>query len=127
MRVLSTCLPGHGHFNPMVAVARALTAAGHEVAFATAADFCPHIEQTGFAAFPTGLALARQMAEARERAAEQDANFDYSGVLLQIAIVMGSVAILANSRKVLWFAVAMAMTGTVLMVNGFYLFFHLPL
>lgn len=72
-------------------------------------------------------AQARGYETARERAAEQDANFDYSGVLLQIAIVMGSVAILANSRKILWFAVAMAMTGTVLMVNGFYLFFHLPL
>ncbi len=71
-------------------------------------------------------AQARSFEQARERAAEQDANFDYSGVLLQIAIVMGSVAILANSRKVLWFAVTMAMTGTLLMVNGFYLFVHLP-
>ena len=73
MRVLCTCLPGHGHFNPMLALAQGLTKAGHEVAFATAADFCPHIEQTGFAAFPTGLPLARQMAEARERYPEQDA------------------------------------------------------
>ena len=73
MRVLCTCLPGHGHFNPMLALAHGLTKAGHEVAFATAADFCPHIEQTGFAAFPTGLPLARQMAEARERYPEQDA------------------------------------------------------
>ncbi|HEX8362043.1 MAG TPA: DUF4337 domain-containing protein [Longimicrobium sp.] len=71
-------------------------------------------------------AQARSYEQARERAAEQDANFDYSSVLLQIAIVMGSVAILANSRKVLWFAVTMAMTGTMLMVNGFYLFVHLP-
>ncbi len=73
MRVLCTCLPGHGHFNPMLALAHGLTRAGHEVAFATAADFCPHIEQTGFAAFPTGLALARQMETARERYPEQDA------------------------------------------------------
>jgi len=40
--------------------------------------------------------------------------------------VMGSVAILANSRKVLWFAVTMAMAGTMLMVNGFYLLVDLP-
>ena len=73
MRVLCTCLPGHGHFNPMLALAHGLTKAGHEVAFATAADFCPHIEQTGFAAFPAGLPLARQMAEARERYPDQDA------------------------------------------------------
>ena len=73
MRILCTCLPGHGHFNPMLALAQGLTRAGHEVAFSTAADFCPHIEKTGFAAFPSGLPLARQMAEARERYPEQDA------------------------------------------------------
>jgi UDP:flavonoid glycosyltransferase YjiC (YdhE family) len=73
MRVLCTCLPGHGHFNPMLALAQGLSRAGHEVAFATAADFCPHIEETGFAAFPTGLALAEQIEEARRRYPAQDA------------------------------------------------------
>src|SRR5688572_9549150 len=73
MRVLCTCLPGHGHFNPMLALAQGLARAGHKVAFATAADFCPHIEQTGFAAFPAGMALAQQIDEARRRYPEQDA------------------------------------------------------
>lgn len=73
MRVLCTCLPGHGHFNPMLALAQGLARAGHEVAFATAADFCPHIEKTGFAAHPTGLALADQMQAARRRYPGQDA------------------------------------------------------
>lgn len=73
MRVLCTCLPGHGHFNPMLALAQALTRAGYEVAFATAADFCSHIERTGFPAFPAGLALAEQVDEARRRYPEQDA------------------------------------------------------
>jgi UDP:flavonoid glycosyltransferase YjiC (YdhE family) len=73
MRVLCTCLPGHGHFNPMLALAQGLSRAGHEVAFATADDFCPHIEKTGFAAFPAGMALSRQMEEARRRYPEQDA------------------------------------------------------
>lgn len=73
MRVLCTCLPGHGHFNPMLALAQGLARAGHEVAFATAGDFCPHVERTGFAAFPTGMPLARQMEEARRRYPEQDA------------------------------------------------------
>ena len=73
MKVLCTCLPGHGHFNPMLALAQGLARAGHEVAFATAGDFCPHIERTGFPAFPAGLALARQMEEARRRYPEQDA------------------------------------------------------
>jgi len=73
VRVLCTCLPGHGHFNPMLALAQGLARAGHEVAFATAADFCPHIEATGFPAFPAGLALAAQMEEARRRYPAQDA------------------------------------------------------
>ena len=73
MRVLCTCLPGHGHFNPMLALAQGLSRTGHEVAFATAEDFCPHIEKAGFAAFPAGMALARQMEEARRRYPEQDA------------------------------------------------------
>lgn len=73
MRVLCTCLPGHGHFNPMLALAQALARTGHEVAFSTAADFCPHIERTGFAAFPSGVPLAKQMEEARRRYPEQDA------------------------------------------------------
>ena len=72
MKVLCTCLPGHGHFNPMLALAQALTRSGHEVVFATAADFCPHVERTGFAAFPAGLPLAEQMEEARRRYPEQD-------------------------------------------------------
>jgi UDP:flavonoid glycosyltransferase YjiC (YdhE family) len=57
----------------MLALAHGLTRAGHDVAFATAADFCPHIEATGFDAFPAGLPLARQMAEARTQYPEQDA------------------------------------------------------
>lgn len=73
MRVLCTCLPGHGHFNPMLALAQGLTRAGHDVAFATAADFCPHVEATGFPAFPAGLPLATQIEEARQRFPEQDA------------------------------------------------------
>jgi UDP:flavonoid glycosyltransferase YjiC (YdhE family) len=57
----------------MLALAHGLTGAGHDVAFATAADFCAHIEVTGFDAFPAGLPLARQMAEARTQYPEQDA------------------------------------------------------
>src|SRR5262245_64407137 len=34
-RTLLTCVVGVGHFNPMVPLARAFQAAGHDVAFAT--------------------------------------------------------------------------------------------
>jgi len=55
VRVLSTCVPGYGHFHPMVPLALALRAAGHEVAFATEERFCRRVEQAGFTAFPSGL------------------------------------------------------------------------
>ncbi|MGH7439348.1 MAG: nucleotide disphospho-sugar-binding domain-containing protein [Polyangiaceae bacterium] len=57
MRVLLTCSPAYGHFHPMGPLARALAAAGHEVAFATAADFCERVERCGFRAFPAGLEM----------------------------------------------------------------------
>lgn len=73
MRVLATCLPGHGHFNPMLPVAQALVAAGHELAFSSAAEFCPRIIEAGFPAFASGLSLESQMEQARRRFPEQDA------------------------------------------------------
>lgn len=63
----------------------------------------------------------------RDRAQEQDANFDYGSVLYQIAIVLGSVAILALSRPVLVLALALGGVATLLMLNGFLLAVHLPL
>lgn len=73
MRVLCTCLPGQGHFLPMVPLARALQDAGHEVAFATAADFLPSVEARGFPAFAAGLSLPEQMREAARRYPEHHA------------------------------------------------------
>ena len=55
MRVLATCLPGYGHFHPMVPFARALQTAGHEVAFATERRFCARVTAAGFRAFPAGI------------------------------------------------------------------------
>ncbi len=72
MRVLATCLPGHGHFNPMLPLAQALARAGHDVAFATAGEFCPRVVEAGFQAFPAGLSLERQIAEGRARYPDED-------------------------------------------------------
>ncbi|HEU0076332.1 MAG TPA: DUF4337 domain-containing protein [Longimicrobiaceae bacterium] len=63
----------------------------------------------------------------RDRAQEQDANFDYASVLFQIAIVLGSVAILASSRPTLVVALVLGGAATLLMLNGFFLLLHLPL
>lgn len=56
MRILFSCLPGFGHFHPLVPLARAAAGSGHEVAFATAERFCRRVvEPAGFTAFPAGL------------------------------------------------------------------------
>ncbi|MDP8975562.1 MAG: glycosyltransferase [Actinomycetota bacterium] len=62
MRFLFTCVPGHGHLHPMVPLARALEAAGQEVALATAKRFCQRVARVGFTAFPAGLGRGEVMA-----------------------------------------------------------------
>lgn len=56
MHVLFSCVPGFGHFHPLVPLARALDHAGHRVAFATAERFCRRVvAPAGFPAFSAGL------------------------------------------------------------------------
>lgn len=55
MRILFTTISGSGHFHPLVPIARAAAAAGHEVAVACAASFVPTAERAGFRAFPAGF------------------------------------------------------------------------
>lgn len=55
MRFLFTCIPGLGHFNPLLPLARALKDAGHSVAFATAAGFADAVSHAGMDAIPAGL------------------------------------------------------------------------
>ena len=62
MRALFSCVPGYGHFHPLVPLARALVADGHDVAFATAASFAGRVESAGFAALPAGIDQADRMA-----------------------------------------------------------------
>jgi UDP:flavonoid glycosyltransferase YjiC (YdhE family) len=62
VRVLFTCVVGHGHFNPLVPLARELQAAGHTVAFATDPAFCAYVGEAGFEAHPAGLDQADAVA-----------------------------------------------------------------
>ena len=71
-------------------------------------------------------AQARRYESLRERAGAQDSNFDYSEVAFQLSIVLGSVAILALSRKVLYISIGLGVIGALLMLNGFMLMFPLP-
>jgi hypothetical protein len=71
-------------------------------------------------------AQARSYERVRDRASDQDSNFDYSETFLQLAIVLGSVAILSGSRAVLTLSVVLGAVGTLLMINGYALLFPLP-
>jgi len=55
MRILFTTQPAVGHLHPLVPLAQALGAAGHEVAFACSPSFRPMVEACGLLAFSAGL------------------------------------------------------------------------
>ena len=87
MKVLFTCVVGHGHFNPMVPLAHALQVAGHRVAFATDPSFCVYVREAGFEAYPAGLdqpdALAQFLGSTpgwREMSPEDRQPIQYSGM-----------------------------------------------
>lgn len=72
------------------------------------------------------LARAHELEKQRDHALEQAPNFDYSSALYQISIVLGSVAILATSRRLLLFSLSLGLLAFLLMLNGFFLFLPLP-
>ena len=72
------------------------------------------------------LARARDHAAKRDHALQQDPYFDYAEALLQIAIVLISVSIVA---EVVWLAFiggGLGLIGGVLMVNGYLLLVEIP-
>jgi hypothetical protein len=71
-------------------------------------------------------AQAKNFAAQRDRAQLQDPNFDFSEALFQIAIVLASVSILATSRLIMKVSVGVGLVATLLMLNGYFLFFKLP-
>lgn len=73
------------------------------------------------------LAKAQHFDELRNHAQEQDPNFDFAEALFQISIVLGSVSIVATARWLLGISLVLGGIATVLMLNGFFLFMHLPI
>ena len=69
----------------------------------------------------TLLDEARKHDAERAAAQRRDANFDYARALYQIAIVLGSVSIVATSRGLIVFSVLLALAATLLSANGFFL------
>jgi hypothetical protein len=71
-------------------------------------------------------ATAKGYEAAFEQAARRDDNFDFAEVLLQLALVLGSVAILAVNRWILITSAALGTLGALLTLNGFFLLAPLP-
>jgi hypothetical protein len=72
------------------------------------------------------LARAREHEKLRDHALKQDPYFDYAEALLQIAIVLISVAIIANLTWLAFFGGAVGFVGVLLTINGFYLLVEIP-
>jgi hypothetical protein len=69
---------------------------------------------------------ARQFEAERDLNQKKDPYFDYAEVLLQIAIVLASIAIISQSPRMYYFAIAIAILGGAFSVNGFFLLVSLP-
>ncbi|MGD9802062.1 MAG: DUF4337 domain-containing protein [Hyphomicrobiaceae bacterium] len=70
---------------------------------------------------------AKSLEAERDTALRKDPYFDLSAALLQIAIVLASVALIAGTNALLFGSGILAILGTALMINGFTLWFALPL
>ena len=69
---------------------------------------------------------ARRLEHERDVYQARDPYFLLAEALLQIAIVMSSVSILARSRLIFFFSLALALVGVGLTANGYLLAFKLP-
>jgi hypothetical protein len=69
---------------------------------------------------------AKLLEKERDLNRSKDPYFDYAEVLLQIAIIMASVAILSTSRPVFTFSILAAVLGCLLSLNGFFLLVRIP-
>ncbi|WP_103337958.1 glycosyltransferase [Amycolatopsis sp. CA-126428] len=74
MRILFTCRPAYGHLFPLLPLANAARAAGHEVVFGTGEAFVPKVRELGFVTHRAGLGISEAEAEAKRRHGE-DAGF----------------------------------------------------
>ncbi len=70
---------------------------------------------------------AKKLEHERDVWQARDPSFLFAEALLQIAIVMASVSILARSRSIFGFSLLLAAGGALLTANGFLMFVHLPL
>jgi hypothetical protein len=72
------------------------------------------------------IARARDHEQKRDHALKQDPYFDYAEALLQIAIVLISVAIVADLVWLAFLGGIVGVAGALLTVNGFFLLVEIP-
>ncbi|MGW4000066.1 glycosyltransferase [Amycolatopsis sp. NPDC004772] len=75
MRILFTCRPAYGHLFPLLPLANAAKAAGHDVVFGTGEAFVPKVRELGFETHRVGISIRDAEAEAQRRHGA-DAGFD---------------------------------------------------
>ena len=73
------------------------------------------------------LEKAKEWEARRDRATEQDPNFDFAEALFQIAIVLGAVSIVAEAPWLVRLSGALTAVAVLLTINGYFLLVHLPL
>jgi hypothetical protein len=71
-------------------------------------------------------ARAKALEAERDIALRKDPYFDFGGALIQIAIVLASVAIIAGTNLLLFASFGLGAVGAFLMLNGFTLLFAVP-
>jgi hypothetical protein len=72
------------------------------------------------------FAKGKALEATRDEALKQGPYFDYGQALLQIAIVLASVALISGGNMLLYFSFALGGLGAVLTIGGFTLIFPLP-
>jgi hypothetical protein len=69
---------------------------------------------------------ARALEATRDAALRKDPYFDWAGALLQIAVVLASVSLVAGSHLLIRMSLGFAAVGTLLLIDGFTLLVSLP-
>ena len=72
------------------------------------------------------MVRAKEHEDKRDLALKQDPYFDYAEALLQIAIVLTSVAIVANFAWLAYLGGVIGLVGLLLTINGFWLLVEIP-
>ena len=71
-------------------------------------------------------AEAKKLEKERDLNRAKDPYFDYAEVLLQISIILASIAILSSSRPIFIFSLISSFLGCFLSFNGFFMIFRIP-